>query len=54
MVYSMRITNHGSRIAREGQGLESLLVLITVYVASPPKFVDPWTRGGKADEKSTV
>jgi hypothetical protein len=30
------------------------VVLITVYVPRPPKFVDPWTRGGKADEKSTV
>lgn len=23
------------------------LIIITVYVPSSPKFVDPWTRGGK-------
>ena len=28
------------------------LVLITVYVPRPPKFVDPWTRGGKTDAES--
>ena len=30
------------------------VALITVYVPRPPKFVDPWTRGEKADEKSKV
>ena len=30
------------------------VALITVYVPRLPKFVDPWTRGAKADEKSTV
>ncbi len=28
--------------------------LITVYVPRPPKFIDPWTRGEKANEESTV
>ena len=28
--------------------------LITVYIPRLPKFVDPWTRGGKADEESAV
>lgn len=28
------------------------LALITVYVPRPPKFVDPWTRGGKTDAES--
>jgi len=23
------------------------VVLITLYVPRPPKFIDPWTRGGK-------
>ena len=26
------------------------LVLITVYVPRPPKFIDPWTRGVKKNE----
>ena len=26
------------------------LVLITVYLPGPPKFIDPWERGGKDDE----
>lgn len=30
------------------------VVLITVYIPRPPKFIDPWTRGGKEDEKSAV
>ena len=25
------------------------VVLITVYVPTPPKFVDPWTRGNESD-----
>lgn len=29
---------HGNRVA-----------LITVYIPSPPKFIDPWTRGTKND-----
>ncbi len=28
------------------------LVLVTVYIPGPPKFVDPWTRGGRSDEKA--
>lgn len=24
------------------------IVLITVYIPRPPKFIDPWTRGGKS------
>ena len=27
------------------------IVLITVYVPGPPKFVDPWTRGVANDEE---
>ncbi len=38
---------------RDDQYLYSLhaekVVLITVYVPRPPKFVDPWTRGGGLD-----
>ena len=30
------------------------VVLITVYIPRPPKFVDPWTRGEKENEESTV
>lgn len=26
------------------------LLVITVYIPNPPKFVDPWTRGDKSDE----
>lgn len=28
--------------------------LITVYIPRPPKFVDPWTRGGKIDATSSM
>jgi len=28
--------------------------LITIYILRPPKFIDPWTRGEKANEESTV
>jgi hypothetical protein len=30
------------------------VAIITVYVPGPPKFVDPWTRGARTDEESTV
>lgn len=30
------------------------IVFITVYIPRPPKFIDPWTRGGKEDEKNTM
>lgn len=30
------------------------IVLITVYIPRPPKFIDPWTRGGKDDEQGAV
>lgn len=30
------------------------VALITVYVPRPPKFIDPWTRGGTDDRESTV
>jgi len=30
------------------------IVLITVYIPRPPKFIDPWTRGGKDNEKGAV
>lgn len=26
------------------------IALITVYVPTPPKFIDPWTRGNASDE----
>jgi hypothetical protein len=26
------------------------VVLITVYIPGPPKFIDPWTRGRRNDE----
>jgi len=26
------------------------VVLITVYIPGPPKFIDPWTRGRREDE----
>lgn len=26
------------------------VVIVTVYIPGPPKFVDPWTRGGQADD----
>jgi len=28
------------------------VAVITVYIPRPPRFVDPWTRGGKEDEES--
>ena len=28
------------------------VAVITVYIPRPPRFVDPWTRGGKEDEKN--
>ncbi len=28
--------------------------LITVYIPRPPKFVDPWTRGGKSNAPSSM
>lgn len=28
------------------------ITLITVYIPRPPKFIDPWTRGGRTDEES--
>ena len=30
------------------------MALITVYIPRPPKFVDPWTRGGRSDAESSV
>ena len=30
------------------------VALITVYVPRPPKFIDPWTRGGRANEESPM
>jgi len=30
------------------------VVLITIYIPRPPKFIDPWTRGGEANEESAV
>jgi hypothetical protein len=30
------------------------VVIITVYIPGPPKFVDPWTRGETANEESSV
>jgi hypothetical protein len=30
------------------------VALITVYIPRPPKFIDPWTRGERADEGSAV
>jgi hypothetical protein len=27
------------------------IAVITVYIPCPPKFIDPWTRGGNEDEK---
>ena len=30
------------------------VVLITVYVPRPPKFIDPWTRGETVDEESPM
>ena len=27
------------------------VALITIYIPRPPKFIDPWTRGGKEDEE---
>jgi hypothetical protein len=29
------------------------IILITVYVPKPPKFVDPWTRGETNDEETS-
>jgi hypothetical protein len=28
------------------------IAVITVYIPRPPRFIDPWTRGGKEDEES--
>jgi hypothetical protein len=28
--------------------------LITVYIPGPPRFVDPWTRGARANEPSAM
>jgi len=28
------------------------VAIITVYIPRPPKFIDPWTRGEKANAKS--
>ena len=28
------------------------VAVITVYIPRPPRFVDPWTRGGQEDEES--
>ncbi|MFQ5340320.1 MAG: DUF4258 domain-containing protein [Anaerolineae bacterium] len=30
------------------------VALITVYVPHLPKFVDPWTRGARTDEKNSM
>lgn len=30
------------------------VALITVYVPRPPKFIDPWTRGGREDDTNAV
>jgi hypothetical protein len=30
--------------------LAEQIVIITVYIPQPPKFVDPWTRGGTSHE----
>lgn len=30
------------------------VALITVYVPRPPKFIDPWTRGDRANEESPM
>jgi len=30
------------------------VAFITVYIPRPPKFIDPWPRGEKANEESTV
>ena len=30
------------------------VALITVYVPRPPKFIDPWTRGERANEESPM
>jgi len=30
------------------------IALITVYIPRPPKFVDPWTRGGEADAENSM
>jgi hypothetical protein len=27
------------------------VAVVTVYIPRPPRFVDPWTRGGKKDEE---
>ncbi len=31
---------------------EERVVLITVYIPRPPKFIDPWTRGTQSHEES--
>ncbi len=28
------------------------VAVITVYIPRPPKFIDPWTRGGNEDEEN--
>ncbi|MFH0926540.1 MAG: DUF4258 domain-containing protein [bacterium] len=30
------------------------IVLITVYIPRPPKFIDPWTRGDKINEREKM
>ncbi len=30
------------------------IAIITVYTPSPPKFIDPWTRGGRDGEPGNV
>ncbi|MEW6200464.1 MAG: DUF4258 domain-containing protein [bacterium] len=30
------------------------ILLITMYIPRIPTFIDPWTRGGKRDEKSSL
>lgn len=37
-------------VARGWRGRK--IAVITVYIPRPPKFIDPWTRGGKKDEES--
>lgn len=30
------------------------IAIITIYIPGPPRFLDPWTRGGEDDEQSDV
>jgi len=30
------------------------VALITVYIPRSPKFIDPWTRGGEANDESAM